>query len=75
MPIILSVMRTSSISNKSVYDLVSQQVLYEFFAEIIVCSFIVIVISYIELQTCSRGHVVVGVVEVDVPLFFPNCAL
>ena len=49
----------------------SQQVLYEFFAEIIFCS--CIAISYIELHTPLIGHVVVGVVEVDVPLFSPQC--
>ena len=49
----------------------SQQVLYEFFAEIIFLFFIAI--SYIELHTPLMGHVVVGVVEVDALLFSPQC--
>ena len=35
------------------------------------CSFIAI--GYIKLQTCSTGHGLVGVVEVDAPLFSPLC--
>ena len=49
----------------------SQQVFYEFFAEIIFLFFIAI--SYIEFHIPLVGHVVVGVVEVDVLLFSPQC--
>ena len=32
-----------------------------------------IVISFLKLHTPLTGHVVVGVVEVDVPLSYPQC--
>ena len=49
----------------------SQQVLYESLQRSFFCS--LITIGYIELQTCSMGHSVFDVVEVDAPLFSQQC--
>ena len=61
---ILTTMRTSSISNKSVYDPPCLNTCFmNSFWRSFVCS--LIAITYIELHTPLMGHVLVGVVEVD----------